>query len=1024
MKTLSFLVSILSIFSLSSFAAVSGGGGSGGGIGGLSNGYVFPSSQFTLVNGTNVAIKSGAALTNLALRGTTTSLESKLDAKNNHITNVNSITIGTNRPGEAWQITAAEATYNGIPDKLLNIGANFYYGGNHDTNHPGIGMQFENTYDGEVGNITGEWWVGAYFSNALQFSEHRRGLQINFNQWGAGSGGIDVSAQGNWGFGIPGSSYRDFYIVNGAPYLQPTNGVTYIGGGNPSAAPAIHFGHGYYGAYTSDFMLRNGYAAVSDGLFMYALPVNKSIFHAGTNGQIAFFFNNLTNIHKATISNLSVLGPVTAGSFTGPAFDSNGNPYVTNSTGGGAAFPLSADGNASGFGVTNVGAFTIKGTDPSKPWVITTGSNAYNGVIDHQMYIGYNIGTSGNRDTNAPTLVMGFEKDYDAGLGHVTSEWWLSGSYSNAATAGWTPAIRPIQVDIYNRGTGAGSADVSLQGNVGIGDAGASYKDFYSLNHAIWLQPSNGVTTVGSANGNAAAKLTWARGFYGNSTSYWTLQGYEDEFRLIDEAKQKVRFTFNTNGNMDMVGGIITNVKTLTATNIQVKGTIVDSNGNPYSTNTSGGSAFPLAADADAGGYSITNIAGLQINGAISAPTNLVPFANAPVVSDSTSNLTEMSFGSGLSYDTNSKTLSATGGSLTNLQLINSLSQIYVTNIPSVSYEAFGHTAVDLDGTLVFTYRRALAHTTTNSALMLRKSVNGGMALSDPSMIITNGGWDIGSFSFGINSNSGRWHWLTMRRSVTNGSSASTEAWYSDDKGTNVTFGGYLPLPPETNNFGYYPFGKIITCANNRLLTSYTALSNDSARCFTGIVYSDNDGVSWNTNLFLSTSIFGYNEGNFVYLGYSNILGLVRVEQGISSATNMFAQVLSTNNGATWTVTGTPGAGFVSMGKAATTERNPAGMWVRNDNGVQRIFLAWGYRPLDTLEYREVSARQVWENRALWSTTGLKTWTGMQTNIGTTTGGYCSPVAVSPSSKEIWIPYYADSSLTNSEIRIQIYEAQ
>lgn len=123
---------------------------------------------------------------------------------------------------------------------------------------------------------------------------------------------------------------------------------------------------------------------------------------------------------------------------------------------------------------------------------------------------------------------------------------------------------------------------------------------------------------------------------------------------------------------------------------------------------------------------------------------------------------------------------------------------------------------------------------------------------------------------------------------------------YSDDEGAtwsapaqvaSSTYGGIYSGGTVIGN-GYLLIPAYIEGATN---TSYVYISQDN-------------GATWGSPITVVSSTTGdYSEGSYAYLGGSTILGMIRCDGGVAPciAGGGVTQVLSTDNGATWSIQGT-----------------------------------------------------------------------------------------------------------------------
>jgi hypothetical protein len=235
---------------------------------------------------------------------------------------------------------------------------------------------------------------------------------------------------------------------------------------------------------------------------------------------------------------------------------------------------------------------------------------------------------------------------------------------------------------------------------------------------------------------------------------------------------------------------------------------------------------------------------------------------------------------------------------------------------------------------------------------------------------------------------------------------------YSDDSGSTWSTATNVPqtrVTSQTCSATNYISGNIIQGANGRMMASVYDEHSDSAKAQTWVIYTDNRGVSWTTNFVSGWGSDGANEGQIVCLGGSNLLNLVRLDEGGALTTNRFFQFHSINNAASWVADD-----YVSLGISTNAFPSPAAFACYTNTLGVRIVLAWGNRLSQQMEVREVSAERVIHNAMLWNTATVETFT--EGSLGSANGGgYASVVNINGN---CIISYYQDTSQTVGSIRL------
>jgi hypothetical protein len=329
---------------------------------------------------------------------------------------------------------------------------------------------------------------------------------------------------------------------------------------------------------------------------------------------------------------------------------------------------------------------------------------------------------------------------------------------------------------------------------------------------------------------------------------------------------------------------------------------------------------------------------------------------------------------------------------------------IAVSNqIPSALYSAWPRIARQTNGDIYIAYKFAALHSgPTPRATLMVKSEDDGKTWGAPLTIYTNGTTDNAYFSFGI-SPSGRM--IQMNSSQANPSAIYGRATYqySDDNGSTWSVESNLVSIAQSGlNLTNLPFGEITTLASNRLITGYYSYGSGVTNGSMYALLSDDNGVSWTTNLVATSTTLGLMEPSFACLGDSNILCLIRANGGSSggafaTSANMLYQARSTNNGASWVQDGLVSLGYVG------SYRGPVGLAAWTNSAGVRVGMAFGNRDIGRLEFREAGARELFSgNTNVWSSADVEDLGEICPYVND--GGY--PSVLSKGSGDLLISYY------------------
>lgn len=327
----------------------------------------------------------------------------------------------------------------------------------------------------------------------------------------------------------------------------------------------------------------------------------------------------------------------------------------------------------------------------------------------------------------------------------------------------------------------------------------------------------------------------------------------------------------------------------------------------------------------------------------------------------------------------------------------------FQTNIDtSTSYASWPQAALDTNGDFVVEFCIGNRHLLTNRAVYMVKSTNSGLSWSTPVQIYTNANMDVSlGVAFGIHQRTGRYILMGAQQNVTTGIQTNTFIKYSDDHGVTWSDAASFQKFTGFDNTNC-PTGVIATCANDRLVTGYYG---DSTNFDVSVIFaltSDDLGLNWKTNFVVNSAGSGFREASFCYLGNSNILCMIRRDQAFASASLIYYQAHSIDNGTTWIVDGPVSLGY------QTSQRQPCSMYSYNSPEGRRIVTVIGNRETMALEAREVSAWDAFNNLTnVWLNAKVETLASIC--VGQGDGGYGSPIGYG-SSGECLIPYYYATS--------------
>jgi hypothetical protein len=205
-------------------------------------------------------------------------------------------------------------------------------------------------------------------------------------------------------------------------------------------------------------------------------------------------------------------------------------------------------------------------------------------------------------------------------------------------------------------------------------------------------------------------------------------------------------------------------------------------------------------------------------------------------------------------------------------------------------YLGFGFIDMFASGTYVMVYIDASNHVGDNSIIKIAKSKDQGRTWKSDTLIPKQGSWDVTMGGGGVSQTN---RLIVFYSEFTNaGGSHAQKIVYSDDEGATLS----SPLAVSNNGeTTYLPYGGLVKIGGDSLLLSWYGTNGTNYRTYT--IRSGDDGATWTAPVQVMTSTTEMrSEASYAYLGGGVIVGLVR---GEGSA--LYSQVISTNNGASWT---------------------------------------------------------------------------------------------------------------------------
>jgi len=215
------------------------------------------------------------------------------------------------------------------------------------------------------------------------------------------------------------------------------------------------------------------------------------------------------------------------------------------------------------------------------------------------------------------------------------------------------------------------------------------------------------------------------------------------------------------------------------------------------------------------------------------------------------------------------------------------------TSLSSTSYESFPLMVRGQSNKIFLFYRQGADHATSKGVIRMRTSNDGGGTWSSDGIIASDTIYDCRNVSGGVTP-TGRIVLFYMRYNFTASTSFDQGFIYSDDDGS--TWSNYQTIPSGTHTF-FSPYGEMISIGNNKLMLCWYGETPATPTYSTYIITSSDNGLTWSSAIAVLTSTsLRYGESSYAYLDGGIIVGHVRNSTG-----SPLYQVISTNNGATWT---------------------------------------------------------------------------------------------------------------------------
>lgn len=222
--------------------------------------------------------------------------------------------------------------------------------------------------------------------------------------------------------------------------------------------------------------------------------------------------------------------------------------------------------------------------------------------------------------------------------------------------------------------------------------------------------------------------------------------------------------------------------------------------------------------------------------------------------------------------------------------------------ISSNRYDSFGTIGLFPSGHYVIAYRSGTDHVgTLDGTIKIRKSLDHGWTWQPETTVLSEPGVDLRNVGGGITFG-GR---MVLTYSAYTNSFRNMAYIYSEDEGLTWTSPTNID---HLTNTAYSCYGNMIQIGSGEMLTSWYGYNTNGASVYytSYVIHSYDDGRSWSNAIPVITGVSTggsgnrYTEASYVYLGGSKILGLVRREPYTYGEGWYFRQVLSIDNGYTW----------------------------------------------------------------------------------------------------------------------------
>lgn len=327
--------------------------------------------------------------------------------------------------------------------------------------------------------------------------------------------------------------------------------------------------------------------------------------------------------------------------------------------------------------------------------------------------------------------------------------------------------------------------------------------------------------------------------------------------------------------------------------------------------------------------------------------------------------------------------------------------EVAATTIANGRYNAFALYDVLADGTHITIYRDGTSHVGDEGVLKMRTSTDEGGSWSSATTIASEGGVDLRNVAGGITP-TGRIVVFYGRYDYTGAAWLNQGYIYSDDQGATWTSYATVSHGSDTS---FSPYGPLIEAGADTLLATW--YGDDGTNFRSRVIASTDDGATWGTAVVIasSTSVH-YSETTIAYLGGSYVIAILRTDNG-----STFSQAISSDNGASWSVTGT-----VSFDTWSTPSPGWLNVYTLGD-GVHRVVCYYANRT-------DLKLRAVYATAAGLIGSGVSAW-GNRTDLATLThadSGY--PASQHPLGAPVGVGWYYHRGATTGIADIKFFRAQ